>query len=183
MTLALKSKILNLKSGFTLIRTRLRRNLVNVQGFTLIELLVVISLIGILASLALVSYTGAQRQARDAQRKSDLRQYQTALESFANRKGGLYPSYTTTVSAAGSLCTALGNSISGCPQDPRNLDDASFVYNYQSDGTGAGSTTGVRYVLWAKLENTTDYWVVCSDGRNAAKAQAGFAVSGGNCPL
>jgi prepilin-type N-terminal cleavage/methylation domain-containing protein len=45
-----------------------------IKGFTLIELLVVISLIGLLAALALVSYIGVQKQGRDTQRKSDLRQ-------------------------------------------------------------------------------------------------------------
>jgi len=50
------------KSAF--VRGFRRRNLLKVQGFSLIELLVAISIIGILAGIALVSFTGAQRQAR-----------------------------------------------------------------------------------------------------------------------
>lgn len=155
------------------------------KAFTLIELLVVISLIGILASLALVSYTGAQRQARDAQRKSDLKQYQTALESFANTNNSLYPSRTaaTGVRASTTLCADLGTFISGCPEDTRYPDDSSFVYSYQSNGSDAGTVDATQYVLWGKLENTTDYWVVCSTGENGAQAQAGFSVSGGGCPI
>ena len=61
-------------------------------GFTLIEILVVISIIGVLASLALVSFAGTQKQARDTQRKNDLKQYQTSLENFANNNSSLYPS-------------------------------------------------------------------------------------------
>ena len=43
------------------------------KAFTLIEMLVVISLIGILAALALVSFGVSQKQARDSARKSDLK--------------------------------------------------------------------------------------------------------------
>jgi len=60
-------------------------------GFTLIELLVVISIIGILASLTLVSYSGAQRQVRDTQRKSDLGQMKAPLEAYFSTYG-VYPS-------------------------------------------------------------------------------------------
>jgi len=47
------------------------KKLENSKAFTLIEMLVVISLIGILAALALASYAGTQKQARDTNRKSD----------------------------------------------------------------------------------------------------------------
>ena len=58
-----KMKDLRLKWGFTLIkaslvakRSRLRRNLVNVQAFTLIEILVVISITGFLVIMGIASY-------------------------------------------------------------------------------------------------------------------------------
>lgn len=151
------------------------------RGFTLIEILVVISLIGVLAGLVLVSFTGSQKQARDTARKSDLKQYQNSLEIFANRSSGLYPSRTTTV-AASSLCPELG--ISACPEDVRMSEDATFGYRFQSDGSGLGTADATHYVLWAKLENTADYWVNCSDGRVGIKSQTGWSdPTGGTCPL
>lgn len=160
------------------------------KGFTLIELLVVISLIGILAALALVSYTGTQKQARDTQRKSDLKQYQNSLELFANENNGLYPKRVISSGARASdksggvsLCNDLG--LSGCSEDPRYDNDNTFVYRYQSDGSGSGGLpSATKYVLWAKLENTTDYWAVCSNGKVGAKAQSDWSnPSLGSCPL
>src|SRR3989304_7436700 len=54
------------------------------RGFTLIELLVVISIIGLLATLLVANFNAARARARDAQRKSDLRQIQTALRLYYN---------------------------------------------------------------------------------------------------
>ncbi len=154
------------------------------RGFTLIELLVVISLIGILAALAIVSYTGTQKQARDTQRKSDLKQYQNASEIAANKNDGIYFSRTngSGVGASTTLCADL--SLSSCSADPRFEDDSSFVYLYQSDGTGNGNIDATQYVLWGKLENKEEYWVVCSNGKTGSTPQSGFvAPSGGECVL
>lgn len=154
-------------------------------GFTMIELLVVVSIIGVLAALVMVSFTASQKQAKDIERKSDLRQYSTALEAYANKNNGLFPARTvgSGVIASTTLCTDLA--ISTCPEDPKNASDASYpTYKYQSDGTlSNGSATAIEYVLWAKLENSDNYWVVCSIGKNGTKSTSGFVVSGGICPL
>ena len=141
------------------------------KGFTLIELLVVISIIGILASLALVSYSGAQKQTRDTERRSDLGQYRNALETYASSNSGLYPKNTYNgnsldrngiFSDSGPLISA-GYLASFIP-DPLNAETSpavTFKYYY----TYYGSTDGVSYKLVAGLE-TGGYWEVCSTGKS-----------------
>jgi general secretion pathway protein G len=145
------------------------------KGFTLIELLVVISVIGILASIALVSFGPAQKQARDTQRKSDIRQYQNSLEMYASEGNGLFPSRTAAVDLS-SLCTTLG--ISGtCPTDPKA---PTTIYRYISDGSGSPNNDASKYVLWSSLENATGYWVICSTGKVGLSATA---PSSSSCPI
>lgn len=158
------------------------KKLKNIFAFTLIEVLITVSIIGLLASLTLVSFGGTQKAARDTQRKSDLKQYAAALENFANANNSLYPERPSTVAASSTLCDDLV--ITTCPEDPKNSADASFEYKYQSDGSAStGDAVATKYVLWAKIEKTTDYWIVCSDGKVGSSPQSGFTVSGGVCPL
>jgi prepilin-type N-terminal cleavage/methylation domain-containing protein len=157
------------------------------KGFTLIELLVVISVLGILATIALVSFTGSQKQARDVKRKSDISQYRLALENFANKNNGLYPCRpdATGVRASVTLCNDLG--LTNCPEDPRwgKPGYTGIQYRYQSDGTIAGTITGTKYVLWGQLENVSSvakFWVACSNGKTGEKATSVTPVSGA-CPI
>lgn len=52
------------------------------NGFTLIELLVVIVIVGLLTSVATISYTTAQRKARDNARKTQVNTIAAAIESY-----------------------------------------------------------------------------------------------------
>jgi prepilin-type N-terminal cleavage/methylation domain-containing protein len=140
------------------------------KAFTLIEMLVVISLIGILAALALVSFSSVQKQARDTSRKSDLKQYQTAIESYASKNNGNYLNSASVPLDTGAICTALA--IGTCPSDPK--DTSPLEYRYISNVTG--------YVIWGGLESKTPtvYWVACSNGKVGERPSAPTTST---CPL
>lgn len=115
----------------------------NKKGFTLIELLIVIAIIGLLATLAIVSLTTAQQKARDTKRVADLKQLQNAVELYYS-ENSTYP-----VSAAAtwaSFGTSISSYITNIPQDPTNTGTS--VYSY------ASNNTNTEYVIKAQLENT-----------------------------
>ena len=73
------------------------------RGFTLIELLVVIFIIGLLASIVVISVNSARKKARDARRIADLDTVRTALELYADANNGLYPCQGAIQYTDGSL--------------------------------------------------------------------------------
>lgn len=56
-------------------------------GFTLMELMIVMAIIGILATLAVPSFVGALRSAREAVLKEDLHVIRAAIDSYTMDKG------------------------------------------------------------------------------------------------
>lgn len=103
------------------------------NGFTLIELLVVMSIIGILASIAIVSLERGRVQARDSKRKVDLTavasamdMYKTDNKAYATTKvGGAYVWCSVSTSCPAGLSTYLS---------PIPVDPASNTYQIKSDG-------------------------------------------------
>lgn len=132
----------------------IKRTMKKWRGFTLIELLVVVAIIGILAALIMTNLIGIRQRARDAQRKSDVRQIQSAVELYRSDLGA-YPTAIGSCGASYSL-TSVGvtnNPPNGAniymkaiPCDPLN----GSVYTY------ATPDSGTTYSLIACLENAND---------------------------
>jgi type II secretion system protein G len=135
------------------------------KGFTLIELLVVISIIGLLASVVLVSLNGARAKARDARRIADLHQMVVALELYYNANG-FYPSVTCGYDCNGyaystdatwdTLATALLPYMAKLPKDPLNNGAGPWTtgnYSYAYGNVG-NVTNPPQYDLTAELEGT-----------------------------
>jgi len=118
------------KSGFTLISEACK-------GFTLIEVLVAMTIVAVLMGLALVSYQGARKSARDGRRKADLEQVRSALE-MCRADSGRYPPQATLSSGDAITCGAI--TYMTIPSDP--LADRKYSY--------AGGAAA--YVLCAALE-------------------------------
>jgi prepilin-type N-terminal cleavage/methylation domain-containing protein len=139
------------------------------SGFTIVELLIVIVIIGILATLVIVTFSGVQQRARDSERKTDINAVAGQLEAFY-ASNGYYPPQVDFESAtfrdaneiridtkafddpsdnAGDAFTA--GVAAGGSNPPREY----FYQAYQEDGTTACNTAAAQcasYVVSANLE-------------------------------
>lgn len=145
------------------------------RGFTIVELLIVIVVVGILAAISIVAYSGIQGKARDAQRLQDIKTIQKALELYKTQYGN-YPVAMGTPNASGwetslsgSFIPSLKSSgvVSSVPVDPKNSVTSTsvvnlrpsttnnqsnnqwyyFYYRYSAGEFGADVSCGAYYVL------------------------------------
>lgn len=175
-------------NGFTLIRTRLRRNLVNVYGFTLIELLIVIAIIGVLATFLITVGRSSQVRGRDTQRKSDLNNIVKSLELFYSD----YNIYPAEVSGKVSACpyNSAADSGSSCSWGSSGFtDDKGTIYfrtipadpDVDRNYIYLASPSRDAFRLYASLENPQDPEIVsgitdsCGPGTTC-----NFAITSGN---
>lgn len=121
------------------------------SGFTLIELLVVIAIIGTLSALLLPNYMDTRMRARDAQRKSDLKTLQKAIEMYRLDHGATYPATDDFLKPSDNILKD-GNNIylPDVPHDPLSTSSNVIRYGYYA------KDNNISYSLCACLENTAD---------------------------
>ncbi len=137
------------------------------KGFTLIELLVVIAIIGILSAIGLVSLNGAREKARDAQRKSDLAQMNTALAIFYDDNASIYPAQLNAVAATNGDCINNTGATIDATVQPVYAAGAASANNLWSD-TGAMITEYVSRKLQPPVGGSGWQTVYCYDTNEAA---------------
>lgn len=132
------------------------------RGFTIVELLIVIVVIGILAALVIVTYTGIQQKARDTERKTDINAIHGQVEAFYAQNGS-YPALAEVNTASWRTANMKGLDAAAL-QDPKGSSQAlaatpsGTAYGYavfQTDGTTACTTAAADcavYTLTANLE-------------------------------
>ena len=168
-------------AGFTLVELERSKSVRRNKGFTLIELLVVIAIIGLLASIVLVSLGGARNKARDARRVSDIRQISLAMEMCLDDAstdcGGASGNYPAIAAGApGRLTTTRIGSVASpylnpLPQDPGG--GSAIVC------TGTAEMTAGAYCGWTSLQ-TENYCIYTklNDGRVFVASEKGTQFMG-----
>lgn len=117
-------------------------NNVSKAGFSLVELMVVIGIIGILSSILYANFGSARGSGRDAERQSDIRNLQTAIEQY-KKQFGRYPDAgcstapeTIVSESCGTYIVGLApDFISVLPRDPQRRTFEGYSYITNSDGS------------------------------------------------
>lgn len=131
------------------------------KGFTLIELLVVVAIIGLLATVVMVSLNSARVKGRDAKRMRDMHELRTAIELYISDYGDAPEVGAVSDSATGgwNLLAAelVPDYIPALPRDPcGNSCGDIYHYGYTSPSENSPESAleyGNTYGLEAILEN------------------------------
>ena len=130
------------------------------KAFTLIEMLVVIVIIGILATIVVVSVSGTRKQALGAKGKAAAVEFQKAIEAAAS--SGCRTITPTVVAGKLKISCSAPNTTEFATIDPAPAD---LTYTLTWNGINSTSASGADWSLGSGLGNTSvnkDYTFVVS---------------------
>lgn len=142
------------------------------RGFTLIELLVVVAIIGVLATIVLVSLNTARQKARDAQRLGEIREIATAMGRYFS-DNGVYVTAAAGTPIPASIKTALSQYMS-VPNDPSG--DSTRGYKWLDN-----SSDSSNYCVYVQSEANFSVWFVASKITSGKKTSGGAPESLDTC--
>lgn len=113
------------------------------KGFTLIELLITISILAVLMTIAIISYSNVQKNGRDNKRKADLATIQAALEQY-HADQGYYPTFSAGIGDCATLTNGIFDIYDACQlKSPSGV--STYINNAPKDPTVGSSVTGAYY--------------------------------------
>ena len=135
------------------------------SGFTIVELLIVIVIIGILATLVIITFTGIQQRARNTKRQTDINAIDSHLEAF-NADQGYYPTLTN-MNTASWVSGNLKGLDPAALQDPQGTSQTmvaspaakSYAYAPTDDSGNAcdnSATMCTKFTLTATYEGSVN---------------------------
>lgn len=159
------------------------KSLILNDAFTLVELLIVMGIMAVMATFFISGYTGVQKKARDATRKSDLNQLAKAMELYFND----YRRYPPE--SSGQIAGCPSTSSTACVWGTGQFTDTRTIYykSVPADPVPAQTyifrtdANGTYYKFYAELENPDDPDIisVAENGCSAIPA-CNFAITSGN---
>ncbi|HHV43563.1 MAG TPA: prepilin-type N-terminal cleavage/methylation domain-containing protein [Firmicutes bacterium] len=121
----------------------------NEEGFTIAELLIVIVVLGILAAIAIPSFTGLQKRARRAELESNGRAIVLALEMY-KIETGKYPDVQTQENNINELKVPLQGYLTNVEQILQTVPSGTYKKDTPEGGytltLGDGDDTEVTFV-------------------------------------
>ncbi|MBI5416814.1 prepilin-type N-terminal cleavage/methylation domain-containing protein [Candidatus Poribacteria bacterium] len=123
------------------------------DGFTLVELMIVLTILIILAAVAIPNFLKAREKARDEAAQDALKAVKTAMDMYSAEKG----SYPSNITSSETLKKVLGNEYW-----PSNINVGTEI---ASISDAAINANGTAYTLVSVGKDAEHCWQITENGQ------------------